>query len=85
MVRFIDEEKNRYSDRIVLFDLPPVQVGDDVVAISDHLDALLLVVEDGKTQSDNLSDTLELLQSVNLLGVVLNKTDENAAKYGHYK
>jgi Mrp family chromosome partitioning ATPase len=65
--------------------LPPVQVGDDVVAISDHLDALLLVVEDGKTQSDVLSDTLELLHNVNLLGVVLNKTDEKATKYGHYK
>lgn len=83
MTSFVEEAKQRYPERIVLFDLPPVLVGDDVVAISQNLDALLLVVEDGKTPSNELVSATELLKDVNILGVVLNKctTDTNQHKY----
>ncbi len=73
MTRFVQEAKQRYPERVVIFDLPPVLVGDDVVALSQNLDALLLVVEDGKTPTKELSRTLDLLHDVNILGVVLNK------------
>lgn len=86
MSRFVQEARQRYPERIVLFDLPPVLVGDDVVAISQSLDALLLVVEDGKTPSNELSSAAELLKDVNILGVVLNKSpiDMNQYEY-HYR
>lgn len=73
MKKFVGDAKQRYPERIVVFDLPPVLVGDDVVALSPNLDAILLVVEDGKTQSDELRRAAELLHGVNLIGIVLNK------------
>jgi len=73
MTKFVEQAKQRYPERIVVFDLPPVLVGDDVLALSQNIDALLLVVEDGKTQSDELRRATELLHGVNLMGVVLNK------------
>jgi len=85
MKDFVSEAKERYPERIVIFDLPPVLVGDDVVALSQHLDALLLVVEDGKTQSNELARSMELLQDVNILGVVLNKGTVPETQYAYYK
>jgi len=84
MINFVEEAKQRYKERVLVFDLPPILVGDDVVAFSQNLDALLLVVEDGKTQSDELLRATDLLQDVNLLGVVLNKATEDSNQLDYY-
>ena len=76
MIQFVQQASKRYPDRLVLFDLPPVLVGDDVLALAPHMDAFLLVVEDGKTQSNKLMQVSELLKDINLAGVVLNKSKE---------
>jgi len=83
MIRFIEQAKQRYPERFVVFDLPPILVGDDVVAISQHLDALLLVVEDGKTQTIDFQRATDLLHDTNCIGVVLNKAsaDSSTAEY----
>ena len=85
MNRFIEEAKDRYPERLVIFDLPPVLIADDVVALSQNLDAILLVVADGKTQSRELSRALELLHDVNILGVVLNMGTVVDNQYEYYK
>ncbi len=85
MSRFIREAKERYPERLVLFDLPPVLVGDDVIALSQNLDALLLVVGDGKTQRRDLTRALALLEDVNVLGVVLNMGTAAENQYEYYK
>ena len=75
------------SDRtIVIFDMPPVLVDDDVLAFCPEVDAVLLVVEQGKTDRASLEKTMSLLAETNLLGVVLNKCDEMDAEnaYGYY-
>ena len=74
MMQLIDEVKNRYQNRIVIFDLPPVLVGDDVIALADHLDTLLIVIEEGKTQSHDLAEAIDRLKGMNILGTVLNKS-----------
>jgi len=83
MVKLVAELKGRYPSRMVIFDLPPVLVSDDVVAFSAHLDTVLLVVEDGKTQSRDLARAVELLEAVELVGTVLNRTEE--VSKGHYE
>lgn len=84
MKKFIEQAKLRYAERLVVFDLPPILVGDDVVALSQHLDAVLMVVEDGKTQSDELQHATDLLQDVNVLGVVLNKARVTGQQSEYY-
>lgn len=83
MKRFVEQARARYPERIVVFDMPPILVGDDVVALSQNLDAILIVVEDGKTQSDELVRATDLIQDVNVIGVVLNKaaTEKNQSDY----
>lgn len=76
MVQLVEELKARYPSRIVLFDLPPVLSSDDVIAFAPYVDAALLVVEDGQTQKKELKRAVELLESINILGTVLNKVSE---------
>jgi protein-tyrosine kinase len=68
------ELKHRYPSRIVIFDLPPVLGQADVLAFTPQLDALLLVVEEGKTTEPELQQTIQILKgSAPILGTVLNK------------
>jgi Mrp family chromosome partitioning ATPase len=68
------ELKSRYASRIVIFDLPPVLGQADALAFTPQLDALLLVVEEGKTTEPELQQAMQILKgSVPILGTVLNK------------
>lgn len=85
MADLISSMKNNKGSQIAVFDLPPILVGDDAVTLTSQLDAVLLVVEDGVTQSDELMSAMELLADVNVIGSVLNKsTDVDMQKYGGY-
>jgi capsular exopolysaccharide synthesis family protein len=74
MERLIEEVKSRYPSRLVLFDLPPVLLGDDVLAFSTLADATLLVVEENKTTVEDVNRSLELLENSNFQGAILNKS-----------
>jgi len=76
MIRLVEELKGRYPDRLILFDMPPVLAGDDVIAFCPYLDAMILVVEAGKTTTDELSQAYALLDDEKVLGAVLNKAEE---------
>lgn len=72
---------------VTIFDLPPVFVGDDAVAITGKLDGVLVVVDSGRTTKEQLSTTLELLKDVNVIGCVLNNAPDReclALQYGYY-
>lgn len=62
--------------RIVIVDLPPASIGDDVLATAPLLDAFLLVIEEGGTHVDELRHTAELLAEFRVLGSVLNRSAE---------
>ena len=84
MARLLRELHDSLPDALVLFDLPPVLMVDDVLALSPSLDACLLVAEEGRTQRDDLQQALDMLQMTNLLGVVLNKSGEMASNNYYY-
>ena len=79
--RLLNDLKSRYKSRIIIFDLPPLLATDDVLAFSPLLDTCLLVVEDGKTHKDEILKSMEMLSSIDLMGVVLNKSSEKLSAY----
>ena len=85
MLNLVDEVKARYPNRIVIFDLPPVLVGDDVVKFTPQLDALLIVVQEGKTKREELAKALELVKDHNIIGTVLNCSEDLIQSYGYYR
>jgi len=74
MAQLARELKNRYRSRIVVFDLPPVLSAADVLAFAPNVDGALLVVEEGKTPTEDVVNSAEFLTGTNLLGTVLNKS-----------
>jgi protein-tyrosine kinase len=79
----INELRERYSDRVVLFDLPPVLAADDVMAVLPRIDCVLLVVGNGVSTKSEIEEASNRLSRANLLGVVLNK-DEAPAQQAYY-
>jgi capsular exopolysaccharide synthesis family protein len=75
MIRLAEEMKSRYDSRIIIYDLPPVLTSSDTLAFAPYVDAALLVVEDGKTQKQELEQAVELLGVTNIIGTVLNKAE----------
>jgi capsular exopolysaccharide synthesis family protein len=80
MLALVEELKHRYPARIVIFDLPPLLHTADVIAFSPYTDALLLVVEEGKTTAEEVQRALSLVKNSRpVLGTVLNKAGQLAA------
>ncbi len=84
MLNLVHELKSRYPSRLVIFDLPPVLVGDDVVSFAPHIDSIMVVIEDDKTQSNELGRALELLENANVIGNVLNKSTRPLSDSSYY-
>lgn len=76
-----EELAQRYPERVVIFDLPPVLAVDDALAFSPFVDAFLLVVEEGRTQAQEIAAAHDVLAGSNIVGTVLNKAAESQ---GHY-
>lgn len=72
----IVEMRNRYRDRVLVFDLPPVLQADDALAFARHAQAALIVVGEGRTRRDDLLRTIELLRDMTVVGTVLNGSRE---------
>src|SRR5690606_40303073 len=70
--------------RLVVFDLPPLLVTDDMLAFGPLVDATLLVLSQGKTRQADLIAAKELVQDMNIVGTVLNRSTENVAPYYYY-
>jgi Mrp family chromosome partitioning ATPase len=67
--------------RIVVFDTPPLLITDDVLAFSPIVNGLLLVACQGVTKREDLLAAKELLQGLNLVGTVLNRSSEEVSQY----
>ncbi len=73
MKALIQEMRERYPDRVVLFDTPPILESADALAFSKLVDGILFVVEAERTRRDEVKRAMELLHGRPVLGMVLNK------------
>jgi hypothetical protein len=73
--------RERYSSRIVIFDLPPVLVTDDAIALLPKIDCILLVVANGMSTKQEIEDSIRLLPAENLIGTVFNKAEIEPMDY----
>jgi capsular exopolysaccharide synthesis family protein len=81
VAELIKDLRERYKSRVVIFDLPPALVSDDVMVLMQQIDCVLMVVADGMCTKREIEDTLNLLPSAKLLGTILNKADIEPQAY----
>ncbi|MHA6347704.1 CpsD/CapB family tyrosine-protein kinase, partial [Roseivivax sp. CAU 1761] len=77
----LDDIQTRLAPDVMLFDLPPALVSDDVLALRPAFDAVLLVIGGGITTETQIREVEHRLGSdVPLLGIVLNKAEGSSAR-----
>jgi len=82
---FAQELAQRYSDRIVIIDSPPLLVSSDAAVLSSLAGQVVLVIESGKTEHSAVKEALEHLDVNRITGVILNKHLGSTGKeYGYY-
>jgi len=85
MATMLQALKREFRSRIVIFDLPPMLVGDDVISILPRMDAVLLVAGVGTTSVADIRECQKHLHRTRVVRVVVNKaTDRTANYYGYY-
>lgn len=73
-----------YDPHVVIFDMPPMLVTDDMLGFLDQVDCVLLVAAAEKTTVDEVDlCERELASHTNMLGVVLNKCRYMTKGYGY--
>jgi protein-tyrosine kinase len=80
LVRFLQAEK---PDHVILYDMPPLMLSDDVLAFAPHTDCVLDVVAVGITRRASLEAAKDILAELNLVGIVLNRSKEQNHQLGY--
>ena len=82
----LDAIEEKYDPTVMMFDMPPFQVSDDVMAFADKVDCMMIVAAAERTKMSELDACEREVSNVsNVLGVVLNKcryeAEDNAFEY----
>lgn len=81
MVSLVERLSNDADGSVLIFDLPPMLDADDMLAFSPQFDALLFVVAECETRRADLQQASNLIEELEVLGVVLNKSDDESPAY----
>jgi protein-tyrosine kinase len=74
MVTLMSEMCVRYSNRIILIDAPPCLVSSDPPALAGIVGQVVMVVEAGRTQRDDVEDALEMMKDCPDVSLILNRS-----------
>lgn len=84
MAEIARELRNRYPNRLIIYDLPPLLLSDDCLAFMEHLDAFLMVVGAGKATSEDVDRALSLADPSKMIGTVLNGSRDGVKRPQYY-
>jgi non-specific protein-tyrosine kinase len=84
MKTLVQELKSRYKDRYIIFDVAPVLLGADALALAPFVDSIIMVVEQGRTSMRDINKALEVLPQEKFLGFVMNRQKDIQSKKYHY-
>lgn len=85
MSGLLKEVKERYSDRYIILDSPPLKLTAETYAMFRQVDGILLVVKHGGTPRKMVSELVETIGKEKILGVVFNNVDMRLTNYLGYK
>ena len=80
--QLVREMKQRYQDRYIIVDLPPLLDTADAMAFLPQAETTLVVVEEHTTSIQDMETMADLLAPFNLLGTVMSQTRETGKAAG---
>jgi len=86
MTHLLAEMANRYPDRILVFDAPPLIPSTESRALATHMGQIVLVVEADRTPQASVRQALATVEQCPVVMTVLNKIERtgSASSYGYY-
>jgi receptor protein-tyrosine kinase len=86
MARVVDELATRYSDRIIVFDAPPLLVSTESRVLATHMGQVVVVVESERTPHHTVTNALTTLEACPVVLPLLNKASrpDVGSYYGYY-
>lgn len=81
MATMFEDLRRDYQSQIIIVDLPPILICDDVIAILPQVDCVLLVAAVGSTTVAEIEQCNKHLESTEVVRVVLNKVPEVTNNY----
>ena len=79
----LQEIAERYHDRIIIFDSPPLLAASEAVVLASQMGQIVMVVEAGKTPEAILKAALGRIESSNVAGLLLNKAEGPSMDYDY--
>jgi exopolysaccharide/PEP-CTERM locus tyrosine autokinase len=76
MSNLVNEIANRYPDRIVIFDSPPLLLTSESRVLASHMGQIVMVVEAQTTTQHAVQEALHQLQGCPNVNLIYNKTRE---------
>lgn len=73
MVRLLDEMANRYPDRIIVFDSPPLLLTTEARVLASHMGQVVLVVQAGRTLQSEVRQALATIEACPVKLLLLNQ------------
>lgn len=86
METLVADMAERYADRIIIFDGPPLLASTEPVALAEHVGQVVMVVDAEKTSRSAVDSALDLLVTDQNVNLVLNKTTvgNRTEQFGSY-
>jgi protein-tyrosine kinase len=72
MAALASELRNRYQDRIIIYDTPPLLTSGDTLGFLPNVDSVLLVARSGSTTKTDVEKSATLLGNKPIVGTLLN-------------
>ena len=85
MGRLLKEVKERYEDRFVVIDSPPVNLAAETLVLAEQVDAVVMVVRYGMTDKNSIEEAVHKIGREKILGFVFNSFEVTPRKYTYYK
>jgi receptor protein-tyrosine kinase/non-specific protein-tyrosine kinase len=86
MKALVREIKNRYMDRYIILDTPPILPVADALTIGSIVDGVIFVIQEGNAKRTTIQEAMNRTKDLNVLGVVYNNVTETNldGHYSHY-
>lgn len=86
MNQLLDELANKYRDRVIIFDSPPLIPTTEARVLASHMGQVVMVVEAGKTPVSVVTQAFNTVKTHPVVLSVLNKAISTSSenRYGYY-
>lgn len=85
MAALLSEARERYEDRFVVIDSPPVNLAAETLNLAQQADAIVLVIRYGVSDKNAIEEAINRIEREKIIGTVFNGFEVAPKKRAYYK